>query len=60
LRDRHPYIPWKQMAGLRDIIVHEYDDINLKIIRDVAELELPAILSLLEGLADAESTDADG
>jgi uncharacterized protein with HEPN domain len=30
LRDRHPYIPWKQMAGLRDIIVHEYDDINLE------------------------------
>ncbi|MFZ4677134.1 MAG: DUF86 domain-containing protein [Nodosilinea sp.] len=60
MRDRHPYIPWKQMAGLRDIIVHEYDDINLEIIRDVAELELPAILSLLEGLADAESTDADG
>ena len=48
------------MAGLRDVIVHEYDDINLEIIRDVAELELPAILSLLEGLADAESTDADG
>jgi uncharacterized protein with HEPN domain len=32
LRDNHPEIPWRQMAGLRDIVVHEYDDINLEII----------------------------
>jgi uncharacterized protein with HEPN domain len=40
------------MAGLRDVVVHEYDDINLEIIRDVAELELPAILPLLQSLTD--------
>jgi len=32
-RDRHPELPGKQMAGLRDVIVHEYDDINLNIIK---------------------------
>jgi uncharacterized protein with HEPN domain len=26
LRNRHPEIPWQQMAGMRDVIVHEYDD----------------------------------
>ncbi|MGB7250944.1 MAG: HepT-like ribonuclease domain-containing protein [Phormidesmis sp.] len=50
LRDHHPRIPWKQMAGLRDIIVHEYDGIDLDIIRDVVELELPNILPLLQDL----------
>ncbi len=50
LRDHHHQIPWKQMAGLRDIIVHEYDGIDLDIIRDVVELELPNILPLLQDL----------
>lgn len=49
-RDRHPEIPWKQMAGLRDVIVHEYDDINFNIIRDVIEIELPPLLQLLQTL----------
>jgi uncharacterized protein with HEPN domain len=60
LRDRHPQIPWRQMAGLRDVVVHEYDDINLEIIQDIAELELPAILPLLQRLTDIEFTDASG
>ncbi len=53
LRDRHPQIPWKQMAGLRDIIVHKYDGIDLAIIRDVVVLELPNILPLLQDLIDS-------
>ncbi len=47
-RDRYPEIPWKQMAGLRDVIVHEYDDINLDIIKDIVEMELQKILPLLQ------------
>ena len=50
LRDHHPEIPWEQMAGLRDIVVHEYDDVNLEIIRDVVEIELPALLPRLPRL----------
>ncbi len=46
----HPKIPWKQMAGLRDIIVHEYDDIRLDIVRDIVEIELPKILPILQPL----------
>jgi len=49
-RAQHPEIPWKQMAGLRDVIVHEYDDIQLGIIRQVIEVELPVVLQLLEPL----------
>ncbi len=49
-RADHPEIPWKQMAGLRDIIVHEYDDIRLDIIRDIVEIELPKILPILQPL----------
>ena len=49
-RAGHPEIPWKQMTGLRDIIVHEYDDIRLDIIRDIVEIELLKILPILQPL----------
>ncbi|MGD1908276.1 MAG: DUF86 domain-containing protein [Leptolyngbyaceae cyanobacterium] len=47
-RDRYPDIPWKKMAGLRDIVVHNYDDVDLDIIRDVIEIELPGLLASLQ------------
>jgi uncharacterized protein with HEPN domain len=28
-RANHPEIPWREMAGLRDVVVHHYDEIDL-------------------------------
>ncbi|MFG3816943.1 HepT-like ribonuclease domain-containing protein [Limnothrix redekei] len=53
-RTNHPEIPWKAMAGLRDFVVHEYDVINLEIIQDVVNFELPKLLPLLKSLLDGE------
>lgn len=49
-RQQHPQIPWREMAGMRDVIVHEYDQLDLEVIWDVVENKLSALLSLIDPL----------
>jgi uncharacterized protein with HEPN domain len=49
-RDSHPEIPWKQMAGLRDVIVHDYDEIDLDVLREIVDVNLPEVLQNLQPL----------
>jgi uncharacterized protein with HEPN domain len=43
LRDQYPNIPWKQMAGMRDRIIHGYDTVDLEIVWDVVKQDIPEI-----------------
>ncbi len=55
LRQNHSEIPWREMAGMRDIIVHKYDQLDLDVIWDVVNNKIPELLDLIEAcLADRE------
>lgn len=47
-REEHPEIPWREMAGMRDVIVHEYDQLDFDVIWDVVQNKLSALQSLLD------------
>jgi len=51
-RAAHPEIPWKEMAGMRDRIIHDYFRVDVEVVWDVVSQDLPAlreqIASLLE------------
>lgn len=49
-RDSHPEIPWKEMAGLRDVVVHDYDGIDFERLKPVIEVKLPEVLRQIEPL----------
>lgn len=55
LRDSHPEIPWKQMAGFRDVLIHDYDDLNLETIWETIRAHLPASAAQVEKILKSMS-----
>ncbi len=53
-QDRHPEIPWKDMAGMRNRLVHEYFRINLAAVWDTVQNDLPDLIALVEPLIPPE------
>lgn len=47
---RYPNVPWRQIAGLRNRIVHDYFDLDLEIIWQVIRYDLSSLRSQLENL----------
>jgi uncharacterized protein with HEPN domain len=43
LRQQYPKIPWKGMAGMRDRIIHGYDNVDLEVVWDVVKQDIPKI-----------------
>lgn len=46
--DSNSEIPWKQIAGLRDRIVHGYDSVDISIIWDTANISIVELLRYCE------------
>ncbi|MBW4523234.1 MAG: DUF86 domain-containing protein [Scytolyngbya sp. HA4215-MV1] len=47
LRDRYPDIPWKGMTGMRDKVIHQYFGVNLQVLWDTSQQNLPALRPLI-------------
>ena len=43
VRLHHPEVDWKRIAGLRDILIHAYFEIDLEIVWDIVQGKLPTL-----------------
>ncbi|MCI0333054.1 MAG: DUF86 domain-containing protein [Planctomycetes bacterium] len=47
-RQAHSDVKWKEYAGFRDILIHQYDDVNLETVWDIVTNELPEFFAQVE------------
>ncbi len=53
-RLEYPLIPWQEIAGIRNRLVHDYKNIDLDILWQVVTVEIPVLLMSLEPLLPQE------
>jgi uncharacterized protein with HEPN domain len=49
-REQHPEVPWDDVAGMRDIIAHQYDRVDLDIVWQVIQRNIPELLDMITPL----------
>lgn len=48
VQGKYPDLPWQQMIGLRNRLIHGYDQVDFDILWVIVSLDLPLLISQLE------------
>jgi len=55
LRMDHPKVPWRDMAGMRDIVVHQYFGVDLEFVWQAATKDFPELKAKIQKIEFKES-----
>ena len=47
-RKRYDHLPWTEMKGMRNLLIHEYDEIDLKEVWNTVKNDLPSLIIEIE------------
>ena len=59
LRLAHPDVPWSDMAGMRDIVIHQYFGVDAKLVWRAASVSVPRVVGQLRELKPNAHTPPD-
>ncbi len=60
IRNRYSEVNWRDIAGLRNVVVHEYFGVDEEILWDVVTNKIPELLRVVEDILDKEFRDDPG
>jgi uncharacterized protein with HEPN domain len=57
IQKEHSNIAWSQIRGMRNVVIHEYSGIELRVIWDTVQQHLPQLIIHLQHILDTESLE---
>ena len=46
-RDKHPQIPWREITSMRNLVIHEYDVVDIGQVWDTVQNKIPPLIEEL-------------
>ena len=53
-RDKYPQIPWREMTSMRNLVIHEYDVVDINQVWDTVQNKLPPLIEELTKIVPPE------
>jgi uncharacterized protein with HEPN domain len=51
---KYPSIPWSQIIGMRNRLIHGYDSVDLDVLWDTIDIDLPPLIAALKKILEQE------
>ena len=56
LKETEPEVPWRAIAGFRNVLVHDYFEIDLEVVWTVVDRDLPKLAAAMDRMAHIAGT----
>lgn len=53
-QDNHPEIPWAEIIGMRNRVIHGYDQVDVELVQDTVSIDLPELVEQLTEILGSE------
>ncbi len=54
LRSKYSNIPWKKIAGLRDVLIHDYMGVDISTVWEITQQDLPELKKQIQSILESQ------